>query len=75
MFNNIKKRATAASILLAALVSGGAYAQTDAAASAAFASLTTEFALYLTAGFTLLAAVMVGFIGLKWLRMFANKST
>ena len=71
----LNKKASTALLLLASLTSGSALAQSNTDAAAAFTQLATEFGLYLTAGFLLLSAVMVGFIGLKWLRMFANKAT
>lgn len=69
-----KAKITAATALMASL-SFNANAALDSAAEAAFASLTSGIGDYSTPAYTLMAAVLVFFIGLKWFKKTANKAS
>ena len=73
---NIAKRKLALTAGTVALVaSASSHAALDAAVTAAFTSLETLVGDYTAPAFSLMAAVLVFFIGLKWFKSVANKAS
>lgn len=75
--NGVKNRShalTAGAILSMGFV-GSANAALDVAVSSAFTSLESSIGDYAAPAYSLLAAVLLFFVGMKWFKKVANRAT